>query len=102
MEIFAQSFTWLLPNAVQGLLGRSLMGLICILSFLGNNKQHVPTCTNMISAWVNKVLGVVQAHIAPSTLQGVAVLADFVAGISLMSILQADDWASLYSNQTTF
>ena len=50
-------------------------------------------CANMISSWVRKVLGVAKGHMSPSSLQGIAVSTSFAAGVSLVFILQAGDWA---------
>ena len=63
--------------------------------FLGNNRQHRPVCAKTISAWVWKVLSVAKAHMSLGSLQGAAAFAALVAGVSLVSILQAGDWASV-------
>ena len=60
--------------------------------FLGNNRQHGPVCAKTISSWVWKVLSVAKAHISLGSLQGVAASAVLVAGVSLVTILQAGDW----------
>ena len=57
--------------------------------FLGNNRQHRP------SSWVRKVISVAKAHMSPGSLGGAAASAALVAGVSLVSILQAGDWASV-------
>ena len=56
---------------------------------LGNNRQHWPVCAKTISSWVRKVLCVAKAHMS----LGVAASATLAAGVSLVSILQAGDWA---------
>ena len=58
--------------------------------FLGNSRQHRPVCAKTISSWVGKVLCIAKAHMSPGSLWGAAALA---AGVSLVSILQAGDWA---------
>ena len=60
--------------------------------FLGNNRQHRPVCAKTISSWVRKVLGVAKAHVSLGSLQGVAASAALVAGVSMVTILQAGDW----------
>ena len=65
-----------------------------VTSFLGgNNRQHRPVCTKTISSWVRKVLCVAKAHMFPGSFWGAAASAALVAGVSLVSILQAGDWA---------
>ena len=61
--------------------------------FLGNNRQVWPVCAKTISSWVRKVLCVAKAHLTLGSLQEVASSAALVAGVSLVSILQAGDWA---------
>ena len=58
--------------------------------FLGNNRQQRPVCAKTISSWVRKVLCVAKAHMYPGSVWGAASLVD---GVSLVSILQAGDWA---------
>ena len=57
--------------------------------FLGKNKQHGPVCAETIYSWVRKVLCIAKTHVSGFSL-GAATL---VAGVSLVSILQASDWA---------
>ena len=59
---------------------------------LGNNRQHWPVCAKTISSWVQKVLSVAKAHMSPGSLWGVASSAALVAGVSLVTILQAGAW----------
>ena len=47
-------------------------------------------CAKSISAWVRKVLCVAKAHMSLGSVWGAAA---FVASVSLVSILQAGDWA---------
>ena len=61
--------------------------------FLGNNRQHWHVCAKIISSWVRKVLCVAKAHMSPGSLWGVAASAALAAGVFLVSILQAGDWA---------
>ena len=66
----------------------------CVTSlFLSNNRQHRPVCAKTISSWVRKVLHVAKAHMLPGSLQGAAASAALVVGVSLVSILQTEDWA---------
>ena len=53
----------------------------------------MPICAKTISSWVKKVLDIAKAHMSPSTLCSVMVSSALVAGVSLVSILQAGDWA---------
>ena len=53
----------------------------------------MPVYVKMMSSWVRKVLGITKAHIAPGTFCGALVLAAYAAGVSLVSILEASDWA---------
>ena len=63
--------------------------------FLGNNRQHRPVCAKTISSWVRKVLCIAKAHISLGYLLGAAVSTVLAAGVSLVSILQAGDWAKV-------
>ena len=68
------------------------MDLERLLFFLGNNRQHWPVCATTISSCIRKVLSVAKAHMSPGCLWGVAASVALVAGVSLVTILQADDW----------
>ena len=59
--------------------------------FLGNNRQHWPVCAKTISSWFFVLL----KHMSPGSLQVVAASAALAAGVSLVSILQVGDWASV-------
>ena len=61
--------------------------------YLGNSRQYWPVCAKTISSWVRKVLCVVKALMSLGSLQGVAASAALAAGVFLVSILQAGDWA---------
>ena len=61
--------------------------------FLGNNKQHRPVCAKAISSWVRKVLCDAKAHMSLGFQWGAAASAASAACVSLVSILQAGDWA---------
>ena len=50
----------------------------------------MPVCAKTTSSWVRKVLCVAKPHMSPGSLWGATAI---VAGISLVSILQAGDWA---------
>ena len=63
--------------------------------FLGNNRQHRLVCAKTISSWVRKVLCVAKAHMSPHSLWGAPSSAALVAGVTLVSILQAGDWAGV-------
>ena len=66
----------------------------CMTSpFLGNNRQHRPVCAKTISSWVRKVLCVAKAHMSLGSIWGAAASVALAAGVSLVSILQAGDWA---------
>ena len=67
-----------------------------VTSFLGgNNRQHRPVCAKTISSWVRKVLCVAKVHMSLGSLWGTAASAALVAGVSLVSILQAGDWVDV-------
>ena len=70
---------------------------LCMTSvFLGSNRQDRPVCAKTISSWVRKVHCVAEAHMSLGSLWGGAVAsAVFMAGVSLVSILQAGDWAKV-------
>ena len=53
----------------------------------------MPICGKTISSWVRKALDVVKEYMSPSILSGAAVSAAFVSGVSLVSMLQADNYA---------
>ena len=61
--------------------------------FLGNHRQHWPVCAKTISSWVRKILGVAKAHMSLGSLWGVVASTALAAGVSLVTILQAGDWA---------
>ena len=63
--------------------------------FLANNRQHQPVCAITISSWERKVLCVAKAHMSLGSLWGVAASAALAHGVSLVSILQAGDWATV-------
>ena len=56
----------------------------------------MPVCAKMMSLWVRKVLIMAKAHIYVGALLGVAAVSvALVAGVSLVTIRQTGDWASL-------
>ena len=63
--------------------------------FLGNNRKHGPVCAKTISSWVRKVLCVAKKNMSLGSLWGVAASAALVAGVSLVTILQAGDWTRI-------
>ena len=62
---------------------------------LGNNRQCMPVCAKTVSSWVRNILGITKGHMSPGTLCGAVMSAALVTGVSLVSILQAGDWASV-------
>ena len=83
MLILALFFTWRLTYSILRLLGRSQIDLVCSFCFgvtVGSMCQYV-------------LKQVLQRHMSPGTLQGDMALADFAAGVSMVFILQAGDWA---------
>ena len=72
---------------------KKLDGLWLSSLFLGNTRQHRLVCAKTISSWVRKVLCVAKAHMSPGSLWGAAASAALAVGVSLVSILQAGDWA---------
>ena len=67
----------------------------CVTSlfFLGSNSQHQPVCAKTITSWVREVLCVAKVHMSLGSLWGVAASAALEGGVSLVTILQAGDWA---------
>ena len=61
--------------------------------FTGNNRQQMPLCTKTISSLVRKFLSIVNAHMSLGTVWGTVASAALVASISLVSTLQAGEWA---------
>ena len=53
----------------------------------------MPLCAKMISSWVGKLLGIAKTHMFPGILQSAAVSTAMGSVVSLVSILQAGDWA---------
>ena len=66
--------------------------------FLGNKRQHMAVCDKIISSWVRKVLSMAKTHMSLGTVCGAAT---FVAGVSLLSILLAGDWARVSTQLDT-
>ena len=52
----------------------------------------MPVCSKMISSWTGTVLSIVKGHVSPAIIQGAVLVVVFVAGVSLVSMLQAGDW----------
>ena len=92
MLIFALYFNWGIPTLYWAFQEEVTWSSVYAL-FLGNNRQHMPTCAKIISSWVRKVLDVRKEHMFISTLSGTAVPPAFAAGVSLVSIQQSGDWA---------
>ena len=61
--------------------------------FLGNGRQHWPVCAKTISSWVRKTLCIAKAHMSLGSFRGVIAPTALATGVSLVSILQAGDWA---------
>ena len=66
--------------------------------FVGNNRQHILVCAKIISSWEKNIGSTAKAHVTLGTLHSGVVSAALLAGVSLVSILQAGDWASFYSS----
>ena len=93
MLIFVLFFIWRLIWDVLNHFRMKPDGSHVTSLFLGNNRQHRPVCAKTISSWVRKVLCVAKAHMSLGSLWGAAASAALAAGVSLVSILQAGDWA---------
>ena len=37
-------------------------------AFLGNNRQHMPICAEMVSSWVRRGLSIAKAHMSLGTI----------------------------------
>ena len=57
----------------------------------------MPACAKTVSSWVRTVVGIAKAHMSVGILQGAALSVVFVAGISLVSVLQVGDWARVFT-----
>ena len=90
MLIFALFFEGLLRHTEP--FRKKLDGLHVTSLFLGNNRQHRPVCAKTISSWVRKVLCVAKACMSLGSCWGAAALA---VEVSLVSILQVGDWATV-------
>ena len=53
----------------------------------------MPVCTSSVYFWVRKILSLAMAQKSLVSLWGAVASSALVAGISLVSILQADEWA---------
>ena len=65
--------------------------------FLGNNRQYITACAEIISFWVRKVLSIAKANMSLGTLQGTVMSAALMTGVSPVTILWAGD-KGLHSN----
>ena len=65
---------------------------------MGNNRQYRPVSAKTISSWIRKVLCVAKVHMSPGSVQEAAV----PDGVSLVSILQAGDWARVSTPATHY
>ena len=72
------------------------MDLMCTLCFWGNNMQHIPVCVKVIYWWGPKVSGIAKA-MSPGIMYGAVVSSAFAAGVSLVSLLQAGEWARVFT-----
>ena len=52
-------------------------------------------CAKTISYWARKGVSIAKAHLVLGTLQTPAVSVSLAAGVSVVSILQAGDWARI-------
>ena len=91
--IFALLFIWRHIWDVLNHLWQCQMDLVWLLLSLGNSRQHRPVYAKTISFCVRKVLCVAKAHMSLGSLKGVAASAALAAAVSLVTILQAGDWA---------
>ena len=55
----------------------------------------MPVCAKIIYSWVRKVLSIAVAHMSLGTLQDAVASVVLAAVVYLLSILQADDWATV-------
>ena len=69
------------------------MDLSCGLCF--RKYKYMTLCAKMIYSWIRNVLGITKAHISPGTHHVGVVSAALVSGVSLLSILQTGDWATV-------
>ena len=56
----------------------------------------MPVCAKIFFSWVRNDLSIAKTYISPGNLQGAVVFVTLAAGVSLVSILQEDNWASVY------
>ena len=85
---FCPVFIWRL---ILNHLGWSLMDCTYHLFFWITIGSTGPVCAKTIPSWVRKVLSVAKPHVSRFCL-GAAASAALVAGVSLVSILEAGDW----------
>ena len=92
MIVFALYFTYHLDCAIICLLERSEMDLMCPLSFW---VKVGGTCLSVLKPFLLGFggFGVLLRHISPGTLHGAVVSPTLVGCVSLVSILQASNWA---------
>ena len=58
--------------------------------FIVANRPYMLVFAHVVSSWVRKVVGIAKVHVSGCSLGDAASVA-LVVGVSLMSILQADD-----------
>ena len=93
-----QFFIWRLIWGILNLLGRSLMDCMWPV-FLGNNMQHRSVLKPFL---LGKESSLLLKHMSPGSLWGAAASATLAAGVSLMSIPQADDWTRVSPDRHYF
>ena len=69
--------------------------------FWSDHRQQIPVCAK-ISSLVRIVLIIAKADTSLGTFKSVVASAAFVADVSLVSVLQASDWASFYPSYNFF
>ena len=60
--------------------------------FLGNSRQHIAVCAQIISSSVRKSLSTAKAHMSQGILQDAMTPVALAADVSQVSIQQAGDW----------
>ena len=65
----------------------------CVVT--SNNRQHMVLCAKSVPSWVRESPSVTKTHMLLGTPQGAVVSVALAAGVSLVCILQAGDWAKV-------
>ena len=75
-------------------LWKMMDGLWVHFLFIDNNRQCIPLYTKTVF-WDRKLLCIAEANMSPDTINSAAPCAALVDGVSLVSILQACNWAGV-------